>query len=329
MMHHGNFARPVRFVSNLSLLAGLVLIATAASAATGDGLSAGTATREGFSAGAATQGSASDTHYGWFGLLDHRSRYGQFWFPEPFRMDETDVDNEVRIDWLHQEGKGHVTDEGHVELEKAFGLTTFELEIPFQRETETTTDAITGQTSHSHTWGGGNIEVSLRRPIYQFVSRDGSFDNTVGAAFELGIPTNSPVSQNTEMVAKLFDSLRLGEHLSLQAIGGYSVLLGPGEDGGKRTFEYGLVAGYNLPRETLALPHVQQLVPILELKGETGLNKESAGQNNLSGTVGVRANFDAIGPLQPRLGVGYLFPIDKGARDEFKWGVVTSLVFEF
>lgn len=320
MLRHRNFTHLVRFASMLSLFAGLVFTSAAASAASQNGFSAGTAPQE---------GSAADTHYGWFGLLDHRSRYGQFWFPEPFRMDETDVDNEVRLDWVHQEGKGHVTEEGHVELEKAFGLTTFELEIPFQRDTETISDPVTGKTTHSHVWGAGNIEVSLRRPIYQFVSRDDFFDNTIGAAFELGIPTNSPVSRNTEMVAKVFDSMRLGQHFSLQAIGGYSLLLGPGEEGGNRTFEYGLVAGYNLPRETVALPHVEQLVPILELKGETGLNKDLAGKNNLSGTVGVRANFEAIGPLQPRLGVGYVFPMDQGARDEFKWGIVTSLVFEY
>jgi hypothetical protein len=315
-----NFARPGRYLASLSLLSALLLSAAAARATSSDGSVASAVVRD---------GSTVDTHYGWFGLLDRRSRYGQFWFPEPFRMDETDVDNEVRFDWIHQEGKGHVTEEGHVELEKAFGLTTFELEIPFQRDTETVTDAITGATSHNHTWGAGNIEVSLRRPIYQFVSRNEFFDNTVGVALELGIPTNSPVSQNAEAVAKVFDSMRLGQHFSLQAIGGYSVLMGPGEEGGNRTFEYGLVAGYNLPRKTLALPHIEELIPILELKGETGLNKELAGRNNLSGTAGLRVNLEPIGSLQPRLGIGYLFPIDKAARDEFKWGIVTSLVFEY
>ena len=273
--------------------------------------------------------SAADTHYGMFGLLDHRSKYGQFWFPEPFRLDETDVDNEVRFDWLHQKGKGHVTDEGHVELEKAFGLTTFELEIPYARESQAITDPVSGATSHEHTWGAGNIEISVRRPIYQFVSKDDFFDNTIGAALELGLPTNSPVSQNAEAVVKMFDSLRLGQHFSLQGLAGYSVLMGPGEEGGNRTFEYGLVAGYNISRHDLALPYVEQLIPILELKGETALNKEAAGQNNLTGTVGVRANLDAIGAWQPRFGIGYVFPIDKVARDEFKWGIVTSLVFEY
>lgn len=313
MLQSRNLTHLTRRLSALSLMTALLLTAAAAGAVTLN----------------TSPAPAADTHYGPFGLLNHRSRYGQFWFPEPFRLDETDVDNELRLDWVHQEGKGQVTDEVPVELEKAFGVTTYELEIPYEREAESTTDPATGVRSHERTQGAGNIEISVRRPIYQFVSRDEFFDNTVGAGVELAIPTNSPVSKNTEGVVKMFDDLRLGEHFSLQALGGYSFLMGPGEEGGTQTFEYGLVAGYNLARKDLALPHVEQIIPILELKGETGLNREEAGKNNLSGTLGVRANLDAIGSLQPRLGIGYIFPVDKGARDEFKWGLVTSLVFEY
>ncbi len=310
MMQIRNFTHLVRYVSILSSLAALLLTASAASAAAEDN-------------------SAADTHYGWFGLLDHRSQYGQFWFPEPFRMDETDVDNEVRFDWIHQAGHGKVTDDSRIEIEKAFGVTTFELEIPYHYETVTTTDPLSGATSKERTRGVGNIEISVRRPIYQFVSSNSFFDNTVGVGLELGLPTNSPVSQNTEGVAKVFDALRLGEHFSLQTMGGFSLLMGPGDAGGTQTFEYGVVAGYNIARKDLALPHIEQLIPILELKGETGLKGENAGQNNLTGTIGLRANFDAIGSLQPRIGIGYVFPIDKAASNDFKWGIVTSIVFEY
>ena len=300
----------VRYASILSSLAALLLAATAASAFT-------------------QNDSSADTHYGWFSSLDYRSQYGQFWFPEPFRMDETDVDNEVRFDWVHQAGHGKVTDDSHFEIEKAFGVTTVELEIPYQSETVPTTDSLTGVTSKERTRGVGNIEISVRRPIYQYVSHDGFYDNTIGVGLELGLPTYSPVSQNTEGVVKMFDALRLGEHFSLQTMGGFSLLMGPGDAGGDQTFEYGVVAGYDIARKDLALPHVEQLIPILELKGETGLSGENAGHNNVSGTVGLRANFDAIGPLQPRIGLGYIFPIDQAARNDFKWGIVTSIVFEY
>jgi YHS domain-containing protein len=281
------------------------------------------------SAGLVGTEGAADTHYGLFGLLDRRSRYGQYWFPEPFRLDETDVDNEIRFDWVHLAKKGHVNDQVSAELEKSFGLTTVELEIPYERDTLTTTDTGTGLTSKERTHGVGNIELSVRRPFHQFVSKDGFFDNTVGLGVEVGLPTDSPISHNTEAVVKMFDSLRLGEHFSLQSIAGYSVLMGPGEEGGNQTLEYGAVLGYNLTGSALGLPFVEQVIPILEVKGERGLKGSEAGKDNISGTVGVRTNLGGIGPLQPRLGIGYVFPIDSGAREDFKWGVVTSLVFEY
>lgn len=280
-------------------------------------------------AGAASQEEGSESaRYGMFGLLDHRSSYGSYWFPEPFRLDETDVDNEVRVDWLHQEGNGHVSDHTSVELEKSFGLTTVELEIPYQRESQLLVDPVSGNTSHDRSHGIGNIEISVRRPVYQFVSGDKFFDNTVGGGFELGIPTNSPISKDFEVVGKVFDALRVGKHFSLQTIAGYSVLIGPGE-GGNRTFEYGAVAGWTLDRHDLAVPHLEQITPIVELKGERALNGESSGENDLSGTAGLRLTFDGFGPFQPRLGIGYVFPISQVARNDFKWGVVTSLVFEY
>jgi hypothetical protein len=70
------------------------------------------------------------------------------------------------------------------------------------------------------------------------------------------------------------------------------------------------------------------VVSIVELIGERGINRGNY-TNELSGTAGVRMNFDAIGSLHPRLGVGYVFPIDSGARVEMDWGIVSSFVFEF
>src|SRR6266404_9557656 len=43
-----------------------------------------------------------DTHYGLFNWLDHRSAYGQGAFPEPFLVDDSDLEvNELRLDWTH------------------------------------------------------------------------------------------------------------------------------------------------------------------------------------------------------------------------------------
>jgi hypothetical protein len=91
------------------------------------------------------------------------------------------------------------------------------------------------------------------------------------------------------------------------------------------------VFGYELPQNQLPLPGVISAVPLVEFDGELAVNQAGAGHDILFGTVGVRLNLVTLPllPAQPRLGVGYVFPIDKGARDEFRWGIVTSLVFEF
>ncbi len=270
-----------------------------------------------------------DSRYGLFNMLDHRSRYGTSWFPEPFRVGEMDLDNEIRVDWEHTEGKGLIADEVKAEFEKSFGLLTLEIEVPYANERTQEFDAGLGQTVTMREEGLGNIEIAARHPVYQWVSADDFIDNTFGVSFELAVPTNTKVSKNTEVVPAIFDTLRLGEHFSIQASAGFSFLLGPHPDGGERVFEYGVVFGYSFEHEELPLPGVERVIPILELKGETLLNGEESGNNVLTGTAGVRFNLSSIGEFQPRLGVGYIFPIDQGARDEFRWGIITSLVFEF
>ena len=268
-----------------------------------------------------TVAAPSDTRYGLFGLLDHRSGYGQGVFPEPFLVDDSDLEvNEARLDWLftkaHHENDSQVT----MEVEKGFGPVTLEIEAPYEVE----------NTSHpSHTADGfDNIDLGARCPFYQYVSEDKFIDTTFGVGIEVGIPTQSTFSKDTEIVPKLFNDLKI-EQFTLQSIMGYSSLHGPGEDGGSESFEYGFDFGYTIPHEQLPIPHVLQLIPVFELIGETALNKEDRGLNSLMGNAAVRVNFKTIGRVQPRLGVGYVFPIDNGARQDINWGFITSLVFEY
>ncbi len=259
------------------------------------------------------------TRYGLFDWLDSRSAYGLGVFPEPFLVDDSDLETgEARLDWLHTEAGGSKTDIIHPEVEKGFGLLTLELEIPYER------DVSDGQTTE----GFDNIDVGARYPLYQFVSPGGLVDSTFGAGVEAGIPTQSAVSKNAEFVPKIFDDLKVGD-FTLQSILGYSTLFGPGDDGGLQTFEYGFVFGYTIPRDQLPLPDVEQLIPVFELMGETELNKDDPGHNSLLGNAGVRLNLKAIGRIQPRPGIGFVFPLDSGARADTHWGVFTSLVFEF
>lgn len=261
-----------------------------------------------------------DTRYGLFNLFDHRSSYGQDVFPEPFLVDDSDLEqNEARLDWFHTEADGSKSDVITAEVEKGFGLLTLEIEVPYER------DAENGDVSQ----GVGNIDLGARCPFYQFVSTAGFWDTTFGAGVELGISTESAVSKNTEFVPKIFNDTQIGQHFTAQSIFGYSTLFGPGDNGGRQTFEYGFDFGWTFQRRELPLPGVLQFIPIFELAGETGLNKDEAGQNSLLGNAAFRLNLKAIGNVQPRLGIGYVFPLDHNAHADVHHGVFVSLVFEY
>ena len=263
--------------------------------------------------------SSADTRLGLFDWLDSRSEYGQDAFPEPFLVDDSDLEvNEARLDWLHTKANSQRSDVVTAEVEKGFGLVTLELEVPYERDT----------TAGATTEGFDNIDLGARCPFYQFVSPNGLVDTTFGAAIEAGIPTGSPVSKNTGLVPKLFNDLKTG-NFTLQSIIGYSTLFGPGDDGGLQTFEYGFVFGYTIDHKRLPLPGVQQIIPVFELSGETELNKDDPGRNSVLGNAAFRVNLKAIGRVQPRLGLGFVFPLDQNAHADVHCGVFTSLVFEY
>jgi hypothetical protein len=274
------------------------------------------------SAAAPSDGS---NRYGLFNALDHRSRYGQFWFVEPLRGPEMDVDREFRVDWFHGEDQHVQEDEVTAELEYNFGLLTVELELPYEREAELSAEG------REVAEGIGNIELSARHPIYQWVSNDGNLDYTLVGALELALPTQSEISHDTEVVPQIFQLLRVGEHVSIEASAGESFLIGP-DEGGSSAFEYNFVLGYNLEHEELPIPGIERTIPIFELNGErvtNGADGDDDSDNELFGTVGARFNLTPVAGLQPRIGFGYVFPIDHGARSSLDWGVITSLVFEF
>jgi hypothetical protein len=267
----------------------------------------------------ADDSAAPDTRYGLFNGLDHRSSYGQGAYPEPFLVDDSDLETgEFRLDWLHTAKGGDHSDIIHPEVEFGVGQATFEIEAPYERDV----------ADGTKTEGMGNVDLGARYPFYQAVSAGGLADTTVGVAVELGIPTASAVSQNTELVPKIFDDLKIG-NFTMQSIFGYSMLFGPAPDGGVDTFEYGFVFGYDIPRKTLPLPGVEKIIPVVELSGETQLNQSAAGQNSLTADAGFRVNLKAIGRIQPRPGIVFVLPVDNGAREEAHWGVMTSLVLEF
>ena len=256
----------------------------------------------------------ADSRYGLFGLLDHRSIYGHDWFPEPFRVEDTDLQSELRFDWQHNQAPGRISNTLTFEIQKSFGIVTFELEAPYVFD-----------NADEH--GMGTPELSARFPLWQYVSPAGFFDNTFGVGLAVGVPTNSPISKNTELQPQIFDDLRLGEHFAIQSLAGYGWLLGPASDEASRSLEYQVAFGYVIEDEQFKIPHVERFTPTVELVGETAFG--SSEFSNLTGTAGLRFELKPIAHLQPTLGVAYVFPIDKGARDQLHWGIITSIVFDF
>ncbi len=276
---------------------------------------------------AAATGDVSGGRY-FGGLLDRRSIYGKYWFPEPLLNSEVDVDREIRLDYLHTEKRGRQSNNLRAEVEYAVGLLTLEVEVPYVNDRDTVRDGVTGRATHERSEGLANIELAVRHPIYQYVSADEKFDYSLVAALEIAVPTKTRISHDTEIVPELFQAIRIGEHFSVQTNLGLSYLIGP-VDGGSQTLEYGAALGYSIDREQLHLPGIVRLTPLLEIRGERGMNRGANGQSIVNGVLGARIDLHSLGPVQPRLGIGYVFPIDKGARNESNWGIVTSIVFEY
>lgn len=243
-------------------------------------------------------------------------------------MDDSDLETgELRLDWIHQEKRRQVGDEVTTEIEKGFGELTIEVELHYERDAATAFNTATGLTDRDVEEGLGNIDLGARYPIHQYVSANGFIDNTVGVGIEVGVPSNTRISKQTEIVPKIFDDLRIGEHFTMQSIVGYSMLKGPGDH--EEALEYGFVFGWTIQHSELPLPGVQQIIPVFELAGEYMTQGEDQGRTNLVGNAAMRVNLNAVRGIQPRLGIGYVFPMNSLAREDFRWGVVASLVFEF
>lgn len=230
-------------------------------------------------------------------------------------MEET----EVELNYLHTRAGQQRSDIISPEIQKGIGVATLEVEVPYQRFSD----------SDDTAQGIGNIEVNLRCPFYQYVSTTGWFDTTVGVGMGGGIPVNSQVSQNGELEPIVFNDSKFGDHFTVQTVLGFDKTLGGGDDGGSAEFEYGFAFAYTITRDQLRIPGVEKISPMLELASELELNQDEAGQNSTLASAGFRAEFLSIGDVNSSFGLGYLFPITSAARDEVHWGIVTSFTVEF
>jgi hypothetical protein len=259
-----------------------------------------------------------------FNLLDHRSRYGTGFFPEHFRQTSLDAEHELRVDYFHGEHSVRREDEIEAEVEWAIGNLTLTIEAEWESEREF--DPEEGVLGRQEGWQ--TVKFKAHHPLYQFVSRDDFFDYTFVGKISVGLPlAGSMHNDDYEIYPLLGQLLRIGEHFSTQTWTGVNFIVGP-KEGGHHEFRYGALLGWNVYHDEIPLPGTQSLTPLLELDGQTILAGPVRGQNRLFGVAGLRFNLNPLGAAQPRFGIGYLFPIDQGARNELGWGIQTSLIIE-
>lgn len=265
---------------------------------------------------------SQNARFGLFDGLDHRSVYYKNVSPQPLLVDDTGIEPELEaeLNYLHTAGPDQLrNDIISAELQKGFGVVTFELAVPYQRVSD----------SDDTAKGFGNISLGARTPLYQYVSANGVFDTTAGIGLEVGIPVNSELSKNTELNPSVFNDFFVGNHFNVQTVLGYDKLFGSGDDGSEEDFECGLVLAWTIPHTDLPIPGVERFSPMFEVDGELGLNQDESSQNAVLGSAGFRVDFRAIREVEPSFGLGYVFPMSSVARNAVHWGIATSFTLEF
>ena len=143
--------------------------------------------------GASVISPSASERYGFFDALDHGSSYGQGVFPEPFLVDDSDLEvNEARFDWLRTASGSDHSDLLTGEVEKGFGQLTLEIEASVEWDR-------TGDIRQGGNWD--NIDLGARLPVYEYVGKKDFFDTTFGVAIEVGIPS-SQSSRRTPRVCR-------------------------------------------------------------------------------------------------------------------------------
>lgn len=269
------------------------------------------------------QATDPSTRYG-LGLLDSRSIYGQGWFPDSFRQHSLDAGNGLGFDYFHGEGHHKQVDELTTDIEwNPVGQLTLGLEGGWSSQRAT----VVGVRERAEAWD--TVKIKAHHPIFQYVSPDGTFDYVLVAKLALGLPLTEDLRHDPYEINPLLGQMfKLGDRFSIQTWTGVNFLVGP-RGGGEHQFHYGVIFGYRIEHDDLPLPGVETIIPVLELDGSATLGGESRGSHQLFAVVGLRAYFDAIGPVAPALGIGYMIPLDQGARADLSGAIITSISFGF
>jgi hypothetical protein len=259
-----------------------------------------------------------------FGLLDHQSSYGKDFFPDPFLGPEFDAEQQIELDYLHSEKPGLRDDEVDAGVQwNVLGQLTIAADFGWNSQHQD------GPQSNDADQDGGtgweSLDLAVYHPLIQYVTRDNFLDYTAVARLDVGIPTRTPASgSDVQLTPYLGQLLRIGDHISLETWTGSQFTIAPHQTS---QFLYGASFGYQLSHSQLPLPDVQATIPSFEFDGQTPFSGN--GQDALFAVAGININFNPIDEAQPTLQLGYQFPLDQGARDQLRWGIIAQLLLEF
>jgi hypothetical protein len=259
------------------------------------------------------------------GLLDSRSSLGKDFFPDPFVGPDFDVETQLEVDYFHAEKRNVQDDQVDGEFQwNPVGQLTVSAELGWQHQGESSSN--TAQSDDPS--GFEDVDLAVYHPLLQIVSSDKFFDYTLVGRFDLGVPTRTAISgTDVQLTPYLGQLLRIGNHFSVQGWTGGQWTLGPNMTQDDALI-YGLLLGWRIRHDELPAPLIESITPVLELDGMRPFSA-AGGQDALSGIAGVALAFPSIGGARPALSVGWQFPIDQGARDQFRWGIAMEIFLEF
>jgi hypothetical protein len=258
-----------------------------------------------------------------FNLLDSRSSYGKDFFPDTFLGPNFDTGSQIQLSYLHTERRQAQEDEVEAEFEwTVYDKLTLTAEFGWDSEHESDIDS--GVLEHESSSGFENVTIGASYPIFQLVNADGTLDYTAAARLEAGIPTRTPVSSTqVTLTPYLGQLLRIGQHTSVQTWTGVQCTLGSENPD---QIIYGVSFAYQIFQNEFPW-HLTAFTPTLEFDGQQPLT--TAGQDALIGIAGFETSLKSFGDVQPLISIGYEFPIDQGARENLRWGILVQFYLDF
>jgi hypothetical protein len=263
-----------------------------------------------------------------FNLLDNRSSYGKDFFHDPLIGPEFDSERQIELEYVHGENRGLQEDEVDAGFQwNVIGQLNIAVEFGWDSQHQSNFDGggDDGEVERENATGFENVDLAVYQPVFQFVSKDGQLDYIAVGRFDVGIPTRTPASgADVQLTPYLGQLLRIGDHVSVEVWTGSQFTIAPGQTS---QFIYGASFGYALSHDQLPVPLTQRITPILELDGQRPFS--NGGQDALFGVVGIDIDFRSLGEMQPQIEIGYQIPIDAGAREQLRWGMVAQIFLEF